>query len=346
MRVLITGGAGHIGKATAARLIERNWDVRIIGLDGEAHVAGAEFVTCDILNYDELRKHMHGCEAVIHLAAIRSPQLAPASKLFDVNVTGTFNVFEAAAKEGIRRVVQASSINALGAVWGLTDMQIQYLPVDEAHPTFTTDPYSFSKELIENIGSYYWRREGISSVAMRFPAVFGEGFTQTPDFQARRQTAHKAINEFAALDDDARQKRLAELRQRSVEFRKQRPLEYKDSVVKWPPRDDDHLWHIYNFDRFNLWALIDVRDAAQSLEKGVTADYDGAHALFINDHHNSIGYDSQALARLFFPEISEADTALSGSSSLVSIEKARALIGFEPEYSVANRHNAQTENQL
>jgi len=345
MRVLITGGAGHIGKATATRLIERNWDVRIIGLDGEVNIEGAEFVTCDILNYDELRKQMHGCEAVIHLAAIRSPQLAPASRLFDVNVTGTFNVFEAAAKEGIRRVVQASSINALGAVWGLTDMQIQYLPVDEAHPTFTTDPYSFSKEMIENIGSYYWRRERISSVAMRFPAVFGAGFTQSPDFQARRQAAYKAINEFAALDDDARQKRFAELRQRSAEFRKQRPLEYKDGVVKFPPRDDDYLWHVYNFDRFNLWALIDVRDAAQSLEKGVTADYDGAHALFINDHHNSMGYDSQALARLFFPEINDSAIALSGASSLVSIEKARALIGFEPEYSMADWPNAQTENQ-
>jgi nucleoside-diphosphate-sugar epimerase len=347
MRVLITGGAGHIGQATAQRLIQGDWDVRLIGLETGFEIAGAEYVTCDILNYDDLRKQMHGCDAVIHLAAIRAPTLAPGHKLFDVNVSGTFNVFEAAAAEGIRRVVQASSINALGAVWGTTDMHIKYLPVDEEHPTFTTDPYSFSKEMIESIGNYYWRRDGISSVAMRFPGVYAEGFAQTADYQTRRLALHKAVDEFAALDDNARLTRLAEMRQRTAEFRKQRPLEYKDGVAKMPQRDnvDDYLWYIYNFDRFNLWALVDVRDAAQSLEKGVTADYDGSHALFINDQHNSMGYDSKALAHLFFPELSDTDIALAGSSSLVSIEKARSLIGFEPEYSVANLDNRQMENQ-
>ena len=87
-------------------------------------------------------------------------------------------------------------------------------------------------------------------------------------------------------------------------------------------------------DRFNLWAFVDERDAAQSLEKGLTADYEGAHALFVNDHLNSIGYDSKDMVRLFFPEISAAHNNVSGMSSLVSIEKARTLIGFEPEYSI------------
>jgi NAD(P)-dependent dehydrogenase (short-subunit alcohol dehydrogenase family) len=348
MRVLITGGAGLIGRAAAQRLVNAGWDVRLVGLETDIEIAGAEYATCDILNYDDLRKQMKGCEAVIHLAAIRGPQLAPASKLFEVNVAGTFNVFEAAAAEGIRRVVQASSINALGAVWGLTDMDIKYLPIDEAHPTFTTDPYSFSKEMIEDIGRYYWRRDGISSVALRFPAVYPHGNIQTAEYRARRQANHRIIDEFAALDETTRQNRLAEIRQRSDAYRQQRPMEYREgSVVKWSQRDaeSDALWHIYNFDRFNFWAFIDERDAAQSLEKGVTADYEGAHVLFVNDDHNSLGYDSRTLARLFFPEISDSAVALSGSASLVSIENARNLIGFEPEYSVANWDNAQTEKQ-
>jgi nucleoside-diphosphate-sugar epimerase len=347
MKVLITGGAGLIGKATAERLIQRGWDVRLLGLETDVEIAGAEFVTCDIMNYDDLRKQMRGCEAVIHLAAIRGPQLAPAPKLFEVNVSGTFNVFEAAAAEGIRRVVQASSINALGAAWSIVDIDISYFPVDEQHPSSTTDPYSFSKEMIENIGNYYWRRDGISSVALRFPGVYPEGFLQSADYQKRRLDAHKVIDHFAALDDDARARRLTEIRQRALEYRKQRPLEYKDDRVQWPHHNNeaDRLWYVYNFDRFNLWAFLDVRDAAQSLEKGLTADYEGAYALFINDHHNSMGYDSKTLVQLFFPEISDSNIALSGSSSLVSIEKARALIGFEPEYSVANWDNFQTERQ-
>src|SRR4051812_19294332 len=104
MKVLITGGAGHIGQATSERLIQAGWDVRIVGLETEAAIPGAELVTCDILNFDDLREQMRGCQAVIHLAALRGPQLAPGQTIFEVNAAGTFNVFEAAAAEGIRRV--------------------------------------------------------------------------------------------------------------------------------------------------------------------------------------------------------------------------------------------------
>src|SRR4051794_39173964 len=105
MKVLITGGAGLIGKATAERLVSKGWDVRAVGLETGVEIPGAEYVTCDILDYDALREQMRGCDAVIHLAAIPTPKLAPAVNVFEVNVSGTFKVFEAAASLGIRRVV-------------------------------------------------------------------------------------------------------------------------------------------------------------------------------------------------------------------------------------------------
>lgn len=338
MKVLITGGAGLIGKAATERFLRQGWEVRIIGLETDIEVQGAEFAVCDIMNYDDLREQMRGCQAVVHLAAIRGPLLAPGHKIFEVNVSGTFNVFEAAAAAGIHRVVQASSINALGAAWGVTDIAITYFPVDEEHPSFTTDPYSFSKELVENIGHYFWRRDGISSVALRFPGVYEQGLLNTDEYRNRRDSGHILLDEFAALAPMERDARLAEVRVRSLEYRRQRSLEFKEAPRKWPSRNEnqDQLWYTYTFDRFNLWAFIDVRDAALALEKGVTADYEGAHALFINDHHNSIGYDSRSLIRTFFPEVNESTVNLSGSEALVSIDKARKLIGFEPEFSVAN----------
>src|SRR5258708_9769537 len=142
MKVLVTGGAGHIGKGTTERLVREGWDVRVIGVESGADIPGAEFVTCDILNYATLREQMRGCQAVIHLAAIRGPQLAAGHKVFEINVAGTFNVFEAAAAEGIRRAVQARSITALGRTYRLIDFSTEYLPIDEKHPIFTTDPYS------------------------------------------------------------------------------------------------------------------------------------------------------------------------------------------------------------
>jgi nucleoside-diphosphate-sugar epimerase len=44
--------------------------------------------------------------------------------------------------------------------------------IDEEHPLYTTDPNSFSKQMIEEFGGYFWRRAGVSSVFLRFPAVY------------------------------------------------------------------------------------------------------------------------------------------------------------------------------
>ncbi|HVO41583.1 MAG TPA: NAD(P)-dependent oxidoreductase, partial [Aggregatilineales bacterium] len=300
MKVLITGGAGHIGKATTERFIKHGWEVRVIGLEDGIEVSGAEFVRCDILDYDDLRQQVSGCQAIVHLAAIRGPQLAPGHEVFEVNVAGTFNVFEAAAAEGIRRVVQASSINAFGCAYSLIDIAPKYLPIDEDHPVFTTDPYSYSKEIIEDIGRYYWRRGGISSVALRFPGVYNRDHLQTEKYRQYRERSRVLLDEIMVLPEAERQARLDSARQHTVEWRRQRPLEFKDRPPEPLNRHsgDDPLWLVYGFDRFNFWASLDVRDAAQSIEKGVMASYEGAHALFVNDSHNSLGYDSKCLVRL------------------------------------------------
>jgi nucleoside-diphosphate-sugar epimerase len=346
MKVLVTGAAGHIGRATTERLIQHGWDIRAIGLEAEAEIPGAEFATCDILNYDDLRQQMRGCQAVIHLAAISGPQLARGTRVFEVNCAGTFNVFEAAAAEGIRRVVQASSINALGCAFSLTDISPRYFPIDEAHPSFTTDPYSFSKEVTEDIGRYYWRRDAISSVALRFPWVYPGGYIQSEDFRQRRQLTRQGLDELAALADADRQARLADVRQRALEYRARRLMEFREDEPKSSIRrsTENQLWYAYTFDRFNLWAFVDERDAAQALEKGLNARYDGAHTLFITDSHNWSGYDSRSLVRFFFPEVSESAITLSGSEALLSIDQARELIGFEPEYSVENWADRQAES--
>jgi nucleoside-diphosphate-sugar epimerase len=338
MRVLITGGTGHIGRAATKRLVERGWDVRIIDLADEADISGAEYAPCNILDYDNLLEHMRGCDAVIHLAAIRSPYLAPGHEVFQVNVAGTFNVFEAAAAAGIRRVVQASSINAMGAFYNIYELEPHYFPVDEEHPRFTTDPYSLSKQVIEEIGAYYWHREGISSAALRFPGVYSRGFTETETYLQKRDVARKLLDELASQPEAQQQARITDVKRRSLEFRSQRPFEFRpdQSSPFTNVLFDDPLFRMYVIDRFNLWAFVDERDAAQALEKGLTANYEGDHVLFINDSSNSLGYNSRTLIRLFFPGVREFRNGLSGSSALVSIERARTLIGFEPEYSLQN----------
>ncbi len=77
---------------------------------------------------------------------------------------------------------------------------------------------------------------------------------------------------------------------------------------------------------------MDERDSAQAMEKGLLAEFEGSHALFINADHNWLGYDSETLLRLFYPQVSERKQPLHDSDALVSINRARRLIGFAPDY--------------
>ncbi len=336
MRVLVTGGTGVVGKALVERLVRNGWDVRVIGVEPETQLQGIEYTRCDILDFPALREQMRGCQVVIHLAAIPNPRISPGQTVFQVNVAGTFNVYEAAAQEGVKRIVQASSINAFGCAWGIVDTEVHYLPIDEAHPLNTTDAYSFSKEMIENIGDYYWRREEISSVALRFPGVSSGERLNSEGSRQNRARMRVMLEDLAAQSPEEQRARLAEARRKALEFRAARNMEYPavSPLLSPMPTADELLWRAYTFDRFNFWAFIDDRDSAQSLEKGLTADFEGSHALFINAANNSLDVESQMLARLFFPD---AETYLEGTEALVSIEKARQLIGFEPEYSILEK---------
>jgi nucleoside-diphosphate-sugar epimerase len=336
MRVLVTGGTGSVGHATVERLVQHGWEVRVIGRRAGFEIPGAEYQVCDITNYDAVREQMRGFDTVVHLAAVPNPRVVPGPEVFRINTLGTYNIYEAAAAEGIHKLVQASSINAFGCFWGNVDITPQYLPIDEAHPTYTTDPYSFSKQVIESIGDYYWRREGISSVALRLPAVWTKARMEDPDARQRRGQTRALLDELAALPDDERRTRVDKARQEVVVRRQRKIMEYPAAAQGWQPGmfGDDPLNFIYNFDRLNFWAYVDEKDSAQSIEKGLTADYEGSHELFINAATNWLDYDSRALARLFFPEIPADKVNLTGNEALVSIAAARRLIGFDPEYSV------------
>ena len=85
----------------------------------------------------------------------------------------------------------------------------------------------------------------------------------------------------------------------------------------------------------NFWTMIHAENSAQAFQKGLPADYEGAHPHFVTQAQNVAGVDSEALLQLFSPDVRERTRPIVGNESLVSIERARTLIGFEPEYSFA-----------
>ncbi|MDQ7034502.1 MAG: NAD(P)-dependent oxidoreductase [Anaerolineae bacterium] len=336
MRILVTGGAGRVGQEVLKCLVKQGYDVHVIDAKPEATLDGASYSQCDINDFDSVREQVKGCDKVVHLAAIPSPISHSGHEVFQINVAGTFNVFEAAAQEGIKRIAQASSINALGCFWSIGEMDIRYFPIDEVHPLYTTDAYSFSKQMVENIGAYYWRREGISSVAFRLPAVW---FNDEESMATRQENAtqkQQAMAAFVALPPEERTAQFIAAREKSLAYRAKRMFEYPAALSKdnTPWDTGDWLSNVYTSERFNFWTYINEVDSAQAFDKALFADYEGSHALFVNAKNNYLNFDTNTLLDIFFPDVTERKRRIVGVESPISNQKAYDLIGYEAQHAI------------
>jgi nucleoside-diphosphate-sugar epimerase len=339
MKILVTGGTGNVGRAAVARLVQHGHAVRVIGRRPDISIPGAEYRSCDITDFESLREQIKGMEGIVHLAAIPAPGWMPGQEIFRVNCCGSFNVYRAAADEGIRRIVSASSINAFGFNYGTQAFPVLYFPVDEEHPTFTTDPYSFSKQVLEETAAYFWRREGISSVCLRLPGVYEADQERMGHLAEFARRFREAFERLMSLDE---MERIEQVRQAIARFDASRPerstvMSREERRAQWAAhREDPGMLLLFGgFGRSNFWASIDAEDSAQAIEKGLLASYEGSHPLFVNDAANAAGIESEQLVSVFFPDTQRRKHLLQGTETLVSIERARALIGFEPEHPIS-----------
>src|SRR5258708_20225004 len=113
MKILTTGGAGKIGGYVLRELLQTGHRVTDFGRSAPL-VPGVDHVAGDVTDLEQVRAACRGFHAIVHLAAVPPPVgIAPPERLWAVNVTGTFNVLEAAAREEVPQVVHASSGPAL-----------------------------------------------------------------------------------------------------------------------------------------------------------------------------------------------------------------------------------------
>ncbi len=159
-RVAVTGAAGRVGQGVL-ELLGRQGKV-VVGVDtvvpprgsGGAHV---EWVQADMTDFGAVVKAFDGCDGLVHLAAIARPGQLQDSVVHGNNVVASYNALRAAAEVGITRICQASSINAIGSAWSRSP-RYDYFPLDEAHPSYTEDPYSLSKWICEQQADAIARR--------------------------------------------------------------------------------------------------------------------------------------------------------------------------------------------
>lgn len=157
--VLLTGGTGYIGSHVSVELMQNGYDVVIVDnlvnsdasvVKGIEEVAGRQiiaFYNADLRNKSALQAIFasHKIEAVIHLAALKAlkESIDKPIPYYDNNLGSTIALLEVMKEHDCNRLVFSSSATVYG--------KPQYLPIDEKHPTAPTNPYGWSKLMIEQM---------------------------------------------------------------------------------------------------------------------------------------------------------------------------------------------------
>lgn len=275
MRIALTGATGKLGSVAIRELRAAGHDVT--GFDAVGARASG-FVQVDLTDYGQVIDALGGVDrtapfdAVVHLAAIPAPGLRTDVATFHNNMPATFNVFWAAARLGIRRIVYASSETVLGLPF---DVPPPYIPVDEEYPPRPESVYSIVKTLEEQLARELVRwHPDLSVSALRFSNVLvPDDYAGFPDFQ-----------------DD--------------------PM-----VRKW-----------------NLWGYIDARDGAQAIDRALQHAPAGFEAYIIAAADTVMDRPNADLIAEVFPGV-EVRGEPGAHETLLSIDKARRVLGFDPKHS-------------
>ncbi|KJK14007.1 hypothetical protein UB45_00030 [Terrabacter sp. 28] len=174
MRVLITGAGGTLGTWLAPALAEEGHEPVL--QDVRQLETPYEFIQGDVRSPDDVTLAARGAEMIVHTAAIHGIHLADHTtrEFYDLNLTGTLNVWEAAAASGTCRGVVFSS--TMGVYGDHRGGRAGAVPMHEDLPLRPGDIYGWTKLAGEELCRLYGRRYGIPSVALRFGMFVPEPF--------------------------------------------------------------------------------------------------------------------------------------------------------------------------
>lgn len=117
-KALVTGGCGFLGSWIVRELLAAGRQVRVLALPGEPREnlegVDVEIVDGDVCKLTDCRRAVAGCREVFHTAAIYTDWAPNPTRMYDVNLRGTFNVLEAARQEGVRHVIYTASMVSIG----------------------------------------------------------------------------------------------------------------------------------------------------------------------------------------------------------------------------------------
>lgn len=229
-KILITGAAGRIGRFLTNQWKDK-YDLCLTDIREPDESYGFPFTKANLTDYDTLLSLCEGRDAVVHMGADPSME-ASWESLLPNNVIGTYNAFEAAKQAGCRRIIYASSVNA---VLGYpADVQVH-----TNMPVYPINLYGATKCWGEAVARYYSHTHGLSSICLRFGAVSQR--PGTPEFDDRYDINHEYIDMILTMED------------------------LTDLVTKSVEAPDDLDFAVYQGVSNNRWKRLDISNAREEI---------------------------------------------------------------------------------
>jgi dTDP-4-dehydrorhamnose reductase len=158
-RILVTGAAGEIGRQVVP-LLRQHFSLRLLDVQRIQPEMDDEIVRADLSNTDTLRRACQDVVAIVHLAGVGNIEREFSTSMMPVNIDGTYQIFEAARRVGVGRVVVASTGQVVGGYpateWLDTDVSVRPSSV-----------YACTKVFGEALARYYADYHGVAAICLR-----------------------------------------------------------------------------------------------------------------------------------------------------------------------------------
>ena len=172
MKTLITGASGRVGRQMVASRQAMGDSVRALVLPGDPDLdglkeAGVEVIVGSLTDKEAVEQAVAGVDIIVHLAAAMLWEQGADRELFQQNIAGTFNLFDAVVSQKVQlqRFFIASSDEVYPSLKAL------YSPIDERHPQQPYSFYGLTKEIDERLALYYHRSHGVPVTIARFALI-------------------------------------------------------------------------------------------------------------------------------------------------------------------------------
>ncbi|WP_223594445.1 NAD-dependent epimerase/dehydratase family protein [Neobacillus bataviensis] len=174
MRVFITGAGGNLGRVLAPALADHGHEPVL--MDYRHIDTPYEFVEGDVRDGEFIKMVTRDVDVIVHGAALHGIHLSKYKQddFWNLNVTGTHNVYQAAVENQISKVLFCSTMGVYGG--SIPHRKDAYVAVTEDLALKPRDIYGLSKQLGENMAEYYYRTQGIKTISLRLGMFVPEDF--------------------------------------------------------------------------------------------------------------------------------------------------------------------------